>query len=244
MSGGGGRTRPERIPTVYIAGDSTVMTYKDSSIHQAGWGQFFGEQLGGDVAVDNRAIGGRTSRRFIEEDRLSAIFDAVDTGDYLFVQFGTNDSNKTASYSDGESYFLDAATDFKMWMQQYITGAKMRGVNIVLVTPPPRKSCKSDGTSFNYSFGAYATAMSELAQANDVPLIDLGHKTVEFLDQKQDCDWSGENFFLIRADGSIDATHFSESGARVLAQIVARGVVELGLPLQVWVTTPTENRDH
>ena len=112
--------------TVFVAGDSTVQTYVNSSIHQGGWGQFFDGYFVTQVTVDNRAIGGRTSRRFIEEGRLTTILSAARAGDWLFVQFGTNDSNQTATYDDGEPYYLAPATDFKTYMQMYIDGARAR----------------------------------------------------------------------------------------------------------------------
>jgi len=221
--------------TVFVAGDSTVQTYVNSTIHQGGWGQFFDPYFVAQVTVDNRAIGGRTSRRFIEEGRLTTILSAARAGDYLFVQFGTNDSNQTATYDDGEPYYLPAATDFKTYMQMYIDGAKGRGVTPVLVTPPPRNSCRSDGVSFNYSFTAYATAMKELGQTNSVTVVDLGARAVTYLNGKTDCDWASANFFLIRADGTVDGTHFQEMGANILAGLVAQGVTESTLPLAPYV---------
>jgi len=221
--------------TVFVAGDSTVQTYVNSTIHQGGWGQFFDPYFVAQVTVDNRAIGGRTSRRFIEEGRLTTILSAARAGDYLFVQFGTNDSNQTATYDDGEPYYLPAATDFKTYMQMYIDGAKGRGVTPVLVTPPPRNSCRSDGVSFNYSFTAYATAMKELGQTNSVTVVDLGARAVTYLNGKTDCDWASANFFLIRADGTVDGTHFQEMGANILAGLVAQGVTESTLPLAAYV---------
>ena len=221
--------------TVYVAGDSTVQTYANSSIHQAGWGQFFDSYFVTQVTVDNRAIGGRTSRRFIEEGRLTTILSAARAGDYLFVQFGTNDSNQTATYDDGEPYYLAPATDFKTWMQMYIDGAKGRGVTPVLVTPPPRNSCRSDGVSFNYSFTSYATAMKELGQTNSVAVVDLGARAVTYLNGKADCDWASANFFLVRADGTVDGTHFQETGANILAGLVVEGVGALALPLASFI---------
>ena len=139
-----------------------MSTYTNSSLHQGGWGQFLASYFTTKAKVDNRAIGGRTSRRFIEEGRLTDILDDARAGDYLFVQFGTNDSNKTATYDDGEPYYLAPDTDFKKYLQQYIDGAKAKAVIPVLVTPPPRNSCQSNGKTFNYSFGSYATAMYQL----------------------------------------------------------------------------------
>ena len=220
--------------TVFVAGDSTVQTYVNSSIHQAGWGQFFDSYFATQVTVDNRAIGGRTSRRFIEEGRLTTILNAARAGDWLFVQFGTNDSNQTATYDDGEPYYLAPATDFKTWMQMYIDGAKGRGVTPVLVTPPPRNSCRSDGVSFNYSFTSYANAMKELGQTNAVAVVDLGARAVTYLNGKADCDWASANFFLVRADGTVDGTHFQETGANILAGLVVDGIRAAALPLAAY----------
>jgi len=229
--GGGGGTGPLANVTVFVAGDSTVQTYVNSSIHQGGWGQFFDSYFVTQVTVDNRAIGGRTSRRFIEEGRLTTILNAARAGDWLFVQFGTNDSNRTATYDDGEPYYLAPDTDFKTYMQMYIDGAKGRGVTPVLVTPPPRNSCRSDGVSFNYSFTSYATAMKDLGQSNGVAVVDLGARAVTYLDGKADCDWASANFFLVRADGTVDGTHFQETGANILAGLVVDGIRALMLPL-------------
>jgi len=187
------------------------------------------------VKVDNRAIGGRTSRRFIEEGRLTDILDDTRAGDYLLIQFGTNDSNKTATYDDGEPYYLAPDTDFKKVLQQYLDGAKAKGAIPVLVTPPPRNSCQSNGKTFNYSFGGYATAMYQLGQANGVAVDDLGPMAVAYLDGKNDCDWASDNVFLIRADGTVDGTHFQETGANILASLVARGVADLKLPLAAYL---------
>ena len=220
--------------TVFVAGDSTVQTYVGSAIHQGGWGQFFDTYFVTQVTVDNRAIGGRTSRRFIEEGRLTTILNAARAGDWLFVQFGTNDSNQTATYDDGEPYYLAPATDFKTWMQMYIDGAKARGVTPVLVTPPPRNSCRSDGVSFNYSFTSYANAMKELGQTNGVAVVDLGARAVTYLNGKADCDWASANFFLVRADGTVDGTHFQETGANILAGLVVEGIRAAALPLAAY----------
>jgi uncharacterized repeat protein (TIGR02543 family) len=214
---------------IFIAGDSTVMTYTANSIHQAGWGQYLASYFKSTVTVDNQAIGGRTSRRFIEEGRLATILSSMQAGDYLFVQFGTNDSNKTATYSDGEPYYLAPGTDFKTYIQQYIDGAKSKGGTPVLVSPPNRNTC-TNGT-FAYSMSAYETAMKELGQANGVPVVTLGTKTVAYLDAKNSCDWASANFYLNRADGTIDGTHFQENGANILAGLIAGAVAELKLPL-------------
>lgn len=217
---------------VFIAGDSTVSTYTDTASpnDQAGWGQMLHEQYNNLVTIDNRAIGGRSSRRFIDEGLLDAIWRDIRAGDYLLVQFGTNDGHTTATYTiNGQTipYYLEPQTDFKFWLQKYVDGAKARGVQLVFVTPPPRNSAYCTGGN---GTGAHAQAMREVAAANNVPLADLNAKVVNYL--RNICPSPvPENFFLLRADGTVDGTHFQEHGARVMSKMVADGMGEAGLSI-------------
>jgi lysophospholipase L1-like esterase len=217
---------------VFIAGDSTVSTYTDTASpnDQAGWGQMLPGQYSNQVTVDNRAVGGRTARRFIDEGRLDAIWNDIRAGDYLLVQFGTNDGHRTATYTiNGQTipYYLDPQTDYKTWLQKYIDGAKARGVQLVFVTPPPRNSAYCTGGN---GTAAHAQAMRELARANGVPLADLNTKLVTYLSNICPAPVP-ENFFLRRADGTVDGTHFQENGARIMSSMVADGMAEASLAI-------------
>lgn len=101
------------IPKIFLAGDSTVKTYEDNQFI-AGWGQYLGLFLDGQVEVINAAHGGRSSRSFINEGRLfdiegssytfsqnggNSIADGIGKGDYLFIQFGHNDDDTKAASS-------------------------------------------------------------------------------------------------------------------------------------------------
>ncbi|WP_339075500.1 cellulose binding domain-containing protein [Teredinibacter turnerae] len=223
---------PAASATVWLAGDSIVQTYTDTSStrDQAGWGQMLREQYNTNVTVNNLAIGGRTARRFIEEGRLDTIWSNASTGDYLLLQFGTNDSHRTATYViDGVTipYYLDPQTDFKDYLKLYIDGARNRGIHVGLVTPTPRNSAYCTGGN---GTGAWAQAMRELADEEGVPLIDLNLKTVNYLTAICPAPIP-ENFFFLRADGSVDGTHFQENGARILSGFVADGIGEAVLGL-------------
>lgn len=110
----------DKTPTIYLAGDSTVQAYSDSQ-YIAGWGQYLDLFLDEDVTVVNCARGGRSSRSFINEDRLftntdgtkysftenggKSIEECIQEGDYLFVQFGHNDD--ASKGSSAYSYMYD-----------------------------------------------------------------------------------------------------------------------------------------
>lgn len=104
-------------PTIYLAGDSTVMTYNESWFI-GGWGQFLSLFVKDNITVKNAAKGGRSSRSFINEGRLfnhksgdnavtnynynfsenegKSIEECIQKGDFLFVQFGHNDDDTKA----------------------------------------------------------------------------------------------------------------------------------------------------
>jgi lysophospholipase L1-like esterase len=221
---------------VYVAGDSTVSTYRDteSTTDQAGWGQMLHEYLSELAVVDNRAVGGTTSRSYIDFGHFDEIAADIAIGDTLLVQFGTNDGNKTATYDlDGQEipYYLDPATDYKTYLTKYIDLAEEKGANLIFVTPPPRNSAYCTGGN---GTGGHAQAMRELAADRDVPLADLNMRSVDYL--KAICPSpTPEDFFLLRGDGSVDGTHFQENGARHLAAFVAEGIAVAGAPLSRYV---------
>jgi lysophospholipase L1-like esterase len=225
--------------SVYIAGDSTVSEYTldpQNPKSQAGWGQMLSANYTTKVKVLDKAVGGRTARRFIQEGSLAAILKLLQPGDYLLVQFGTNDSNTTAKYTlDGVEYpYLAAAdSDFKTYLQQYIDGALEKKAIPVLVTPPPRNSAYCKGPR---SLGNYGQAMLDLGKADSVAVVDLGLETHAHLSAicPKPSSAAQEMFFKVNADDSIDGTHFQENGARIMAGFVADGIDEAKLGLSAY----------
>ena len=101
-SGGGDIEIGDGI-NIFLAGDSTVMDYSAKGMYNSGnarnegsWGEFlqafFDESQ---VKIQNYAQGGRSSRTFINEGKLNNISLNMSEGDYLFIQFGHNDSSNT-----------------------------------------------------------------------------------------------------------------------------------------------------
>ena len=79
---------PAAVPTVFLAGDSTVTD--QPSEPGASWGQMLPRFLPG-VAVANHAESGETMKSFISDLRLAKVLSQIKAGDYLFIQFGHND---------------------------------------------------------------------------------------------------------------------------------------------------------
>ncbi|MEL7975316.1 SGNH/GDSL hydrolase family protein [Isoptericola sp. F-RaC21] len=217
-------------PTVYVTGDSTVQSYTDYWIPQAGWGQMIDGFLSDDVTVDNHAIGGRSSKNFISQGRLDEVLTQIKPGDYLYVQFGHNDN----SYGVDDRYAAPA--DYRNYLRTFVDGAKQRGATPILVTPVSRRSFDASGKA-NVSFGAYVDEAKALAEETGTPLVDLSASSRALLNELGP--EGSKNLFLHtapgefadRPDGTADDTHFQANGASHMARLVAEGTRALDIPL-------------
>src|SRR4028118_1457027 len=93
--------------TVFLAGDSTMAAKRAEKRPETGWGEFLQQHFdAGKVRVDNHAQNGRSTRTFIAENRWQAIIDKLRAGDFVFIQFGHNDSSKEKvdRYTPPEDY--------------------------------------------------------------------------------------------------------------------------------------------
>lgn len=221
-------------PTIYIAGDSTVQTYRSSYYPQTGWGQVLGNYLTSGVAIDNRAIAGRSSRTFVDEGRLDSILSVIKANDYLFIQFGHND----ASASKPERYAAPYTT-YKDYLKKFVDGAKKHNAIPVLITPVGRLNYKNN--TFVNDFPDYCKAMKQVATEQNVKLIDLNTKSLNYYTS---IGYNGtKSLFLILPanvypnfpNGSNDYTHFQEKGAKQIARLVSDGIKEINVPISSYV---------
>ena len=209
---------------IYLAGDSTVQTYARGST-QAGWGQFIADFFTEDVKFVNCAIGGRSSKTFVEEGRLDAILREMKAHDYLFVQMGHNDSTESKPERYTHPY-----TKYKQYLKKYVDGARRLKANPVLITPVARLHYENG--RFMNDFPAYCEAMKQLVSEEGVPLIDLMTKSLEYYSSVG----YDEVFklFMVSENGD-DFTHFTLKGARRIAKLVSQGVKELNRELANFV---------
>ncbi|WP_285229636.1 rhamnogalacturonan lyase family protein [Paenibacillus albidus] len=231
---------PERqasgLPTVYLAGDSTVQTYDPYWQPQAGWGQMLSKFFDlGKVTINNKSIGGRSSKSFIVEGRLDEILRMIRPGDYFLVQFGHND----ATISVPERYASPA--DYKIYLKSYVDGARQRGATPILVTPMGRRDYNAEQGKFNVSFPEYVQAMKEVAAELNVEVVDLSTLSVAYYDS---IGFEATRSVFLHLDagiygafpnGSADNTHFQEYGAIQMARLLAGGIKQLNNPLSAMV---------
>jgi lysophospholipase L1-like esterase len=222
-------TPPKKKITVWLIGDSTMSIKDPKTYPETGWGMPFVYFFDSTVKVDNRAQNGRSTRTFMEESRWQPVVDAMQEGDYVFVQFGHNDEVKTK-----KSYTTEEV--FKSNLVKYITDTRSKKANPVLLTPVARRSFDSAG-HVTGTHDVYAQIVRDVAKENNVPLIDLDKEGQALYQQ-----WGVERSKLLfnqlapgehpnYPQGKEDNTHFNELGARMIAQIVLKNIRSLNLEL-------------
>lgn len=223
---------------IVIAGDSTAQDYKADRYPQSGWGTMLRCAVADNVTIDNRAIGGRSTNSFIREGRLDTIAADLKKGDTLLIQFGHND----ASVDKPERY--TTIPQYEANLRRFLAAAKKAGAKAVIITPVARRDFK-DGVE-QPGFPAYADAARRVARATHTPLIDLGASS-QALVQAAGPD-SAKSYYLHYdasakmpgfPKGIADDTHFSELGARRIADLVAIGLKDTRLPVAKYVTVRT-----
>src|SRR5215210_3867566 len=81
-------------PTLWLIGDSTV---KNGTPRLKGWGEEIGALFDSSkVNVQNRALGGRSSRTYLTEGHWDKVLGDMKPGDFLLMQFGHNDGGKAS----------------------------------------------------------------------------------------------------------------------------------------------------
>lgn len=218
-------------PTLYIAGDSTAQTYNYEKVYpQTGWGQVFDRFFTDDVIVENRSMGGRSSKSYNNDGRLDRILTEMHPGDYVFIQFGINDGaeNKPERYISVEDYK-------KLITEKYIGEVEKRGGIPVLMTASAAAWWDEEKGNFMESRADYADPTRELAKELGCKFIDANRLMTDKINNSglgKDEVLSG--YFVCEPleskaypTGTNDTTHMKEKGAMRTAEVIANAIPEV-----------------
>lgn len=235
---------------VFIASDSTATDQtlnEDYQTHRhpvTGWGQSFQPWISGDnlkqlypllhaksATLQNHAKGGRSTRTFFEEGRWQAIYDQLQPGDLVLIQFGHNDAaeDKHERYVNIQGY--------KQFLRLYVDQVREKKAIPVLMTPVNRNYPWENGVLGN-SHGEYPDAVKAVAAEKNVLLVDLGQRSRDFFTSKGEA-YVGPTYFMNLKPGDFpaypnghnDNTHFQPAGGEVVSKLVYEGLVDLAKTL-------------
>jgi lysophospholipase L1-like esterase len=174
------------LPTLYLVGDSTVRgSSPGSSI--VGWGECIAPLFDTNkINVVNRAIAGRSARTYYNEGRWAKVAAAIKPGDFVIIQFGTNDQGRIGDpankhRADGPGIGPETVEDtmpdgskeavhtFGWYMAHFAADAKSRGATFIISSPIPHKQRWQNGRDFP----VLSQWDAQVAKTNGVLFIDL-----------------------------------------------------------------------
>lgn len=212
------------------AGDSTVAHNYFSTFPQTGLGQVMHRYLRENVEIVNLAVNGRSTKSWIDEQRMVDAYFQLQTGDFFFIQFGHNDKKK----EDPQRY-VEAFGEYQENLRKFIHVARNKGAIPVLISPILRIETDEEGQLIN-SHEDYPQAMAEVAREEDVAFLNLTQISTKFVEAKsvEAC----RKYFMhlepsvypAYPEGLKDNTHLTQLGATVFAGLIAQALYDMGSP--------------
>ncbi|MBE7054887.1 MAG: hypothetical protein E7392_02090, partial [Ruminococcaceae bacterium] len=167
----------ESKPTVFVIGDSTAQRYAyptgnlaDIQTTLTGWGQVLYNYFKDSCTVSNWARSGESTKR-LYNTWWSSVLGKVNSGDYVLIQMGHNDTNAnndecyTIANAEEEAWGEEAeskiSTDnyidgsYKYYLDLYVEAIKAKGAYPILVSSIERYDAafyvaSADATSLSY----------------------------------------------------------------------------------------------
>lgn len=230
-------------PAIFIAGDSTAQTYNYATAYpQTGWGQVFADYFTDEITVENRSMGGRSSKSFDNDGRLDKILSEICPGDYLLIQFGINDGavEKPERYISVEDYK-------KLIADKYIGEAVKRGAIPILLTATAASWWDEENQKFMESRQDYAVPTREIAEETGTALIDVNKIAEESYNTELTKDEVFSMYFICEPlesaayiTGTDDHTHLKEKGARAQAVYIVNELKKIDGLADYIVTDPAD----
>jgi lysophospholipase L1-like esterase len=235
-SSGQAQTEPQspasiQHPALFLVGDSIMHTgIGNGEKGPWGWGSEMISMFDSSkIHVYNEGLGGRSSRGYIEEGAWQKVLDHLQPGDWVIVQFGHNDAANSKNYPDritlkgdgDETEEIESPTThqketihtYGWYLRQYVHGAKEKGANIILCSPPPR-NLWLEGKVIR-GLDGYAAWSADAAGVSNARFIDLNTLTANKYDSLgQD---AAKAYFN-------DVQHSRKIGAQLNAESVATGI--------------------
>jgi len=226
---------PPKRTTVFLIGDSTV---KNGSGKGGGglwgWGNFLGDHLNpAKAVVQNRALGGRSSRTYLTEGLWDKVLADLEPGDVVLIQFGHNDGGpidtgraraSLKGIGEESKEIVVEATKrpetvhtYGWYLRKYVADAKAKGATPIILSPVPRNMWDPRG-KVNRASKDYGKWAAEVAMSASVPFVDLNDIAARHFEEEGKAKVESAYFT------TTDHTHTTEAGARLNAASVVEGL--------------------
>ena len=227
-------------PVVFITGDSTVKNEDRDDDSMWGWGavaeQVFNTKK---ITVANCAKAGRSTRTYLNEGRWDQVYNSLQPGDFVLIQFGHNDIGPIEKdrmrgvipgvQEEPKVYKMEKTGDYELvycfgfYLKKFIMDVREKGATPIIVSLTPRNEWK-DGRIERRN-DTYGRWYRQVCQETQTELVDLHNLTADALEQTCHSKEEAAPYY------KRDHTHTSKRGAMLNAQNVAKGLKANHSPL-------------
>ena len=243
-------------PVLWFTGDSTVKNADKEEDGMWGWASQAATVFDTTkVQLVNAGRAGRSTRSFIREGLWDAVYNALQPGDFVTIQFGHNDicpitDAKARGVIPGTQdtlhvYHLDDGSyevvySFGWYLRKMIDDCREKGATPILVSLTPRNEWP--GGKVERRDDSYGKWYREVVEQTGVDFIDMHNISADFLDHKfalrrlpADREKAREAVAAVKERAGKyfkkDHTHASLLGARMNAESFAKGLRQQNHPL-------------
>lgn len=234
-----GSSRKPGKPILFTIGDSTVKNEDNSDDSMWGWGSVISELFNPEeITVENHAKAGRSARTFLDEGRWDKVYNALQPGDFVLMQFGHNDGGDiNTGKARGELHGSGPESKvFKMektginqvvytygwYIRKFIMDCKEKGAIPIVLSHTPRNKWKDGKIESNAdSYGQWAKDAALQAGAYYIDLNAISGKKYQAIGETNTPPYFKK-----------DHTHSSKKGARLNAASIAEGLRGTNCPLK------------
>jgi lysophospholipase L1-like esterase len=239
-----------KLPTLWIIGDSTVRNGRDTGSNgQWGWGNpivhFFDLSR---INVQNRALGGTSSRSFRNMGLWDQVLAEMKPGDFVIMQFGHNDAGplddpqrargtlrgngeETKEIENPILKKHETVHTYGWYLRQYVAEAEAKGAKqVIICSPIPRNAWSNGKVNRNTSYGPVAAAAAKQAGAL---FIDLN----EIVAQRYDAE--GQEKVTQTYFPEKEVVHPDWAGAVLNAECVVEGLKQQKSDLVQYLREPS-----
>lgn len=238
-----GASRKKGCPVLFTVGDSTVKNNDNDENGMWGWGSIIAGVFDlNRITVENCAKAGRSARTYLDEGRWDKVYNALQPGDFVIIQFGHNDAGAIntgkaraelpGAGSESKVFLMEPTGKYQViytfgwYLRKFIMDVKEKGAIPIVLSHTPRNIWDDGKIQRNTdSFGKWAREAAEQAGACFIDLNKLSADKLQKMGWEQGLRIVGEYF-------NHDHTHTSLKGAHLNAESIAEGLKASDCPLK------------
>ena len=225
-------------PALIVTGDSTIQNTDSDPDGMWGWGSVLETVFDPErITLVNAGKAGRSARTFLDEGRWDKVYNSIQPGDFVVIQFGHNDmgpinrppfrAELPGDADETDNYFMPDKRKYQViysygwYLRKFIDDVREKGGTPILVSLTPRNEWPHG--KMERRDDSYGIWVRDVVKQTGVDFVDMHNITADYYDS------IGPE--ATKPYYKNDHTHTSRLGAERNAKSFAEGLRAINHPL-------------